>query len=197
MNDNRKLAVLFVRLGGLLLRYRQRTATHGGMNFFRGQGRVLAVLKIKPTVSQKELGYLLDMSKQALAGLLKKLEEKGYIARTQSDKDRRSYDISLTDAGRRAIPDESTGTDCGWEIEEIFDCLNSEERQDLTGYLERIIGVLRERVGEDRDGDYAEFCRERFFARHMGDRPGRRGGFGRRDFDPREFGRREDNDDEY
>lgn len=32
-----------------------------------GQGRVLAILKLKPEISQRDLSYLLDMSKQSLA----------------------------------------------------------------------------------------------------------------------------------
>ena len=48
-------------------------------NPYRGQGRVLAILKMKPEISQKELTYLLNMSKQSLAELLAKLERSGYI----------------------------------------------------------------------------------------------------------------------
>ena len=75
-----------MRLEGLLHRHmavgRQRTF----MNPHRGQGRVLSILKLKPEITQKELTYLLDMSKQALGELLKKLENCGYITRTPSRK---------------------------------------------------------------------------------------------------------------
>ena len=49
-------------------------------NPLRGQGRVLAILKMKPEISQRELTYLLNMSKQSLAELLAKLEMSGHIA---------------------------------------------------------------------------------------------------------------------
>ena len=42
-------------------------------NPHRGQGRVLAILKLKPVISQKELTYLLNMSKQSVAELITKL----------------------------------------------------------------------------------------------------------------------------
>ena len=41
----------------------------------RGQGRVLAILKMQPEISQKELLYLLDMRPQSLGELLSKLEK--------------------------------------------------------------------------------------------------------------------------
>jgi DNA-binding MarR family transcriptional regulator len=56
----------------------QKFAQSGGFhNPHRGQGRVLAALKIKPEISQKELTYLLNMSRQSLAELLSKLEKNG------------------------------------------------------------------------------------------------------------------------
>ncbi len=45
-------------------------------NFLRGQGRILAVLKIKADISQKELTHLLAIRPQSLGELLVKLEKK-------------------------------------------------------------------------------------------------------------------------
>ena len=47
----------------------------------RGQGRVLAWLKMQPEISRKELAYLLDMRAQSLGELLAKLERIAYIER--------------------------------------------------------------------------------------------------------------------
>ena len=71
-------------------------------NPYRGQGRVLAALKGKPEISQKELTGLLDMSKQSLAELLAKLEKSGFIAREPSEDDKRSVTIRLLEKGKKA-----------------------------------------------------------------------------------------------
>ena len=156
------------------------------MNPHRGQGRILAILKLQPEIGQKELGYLLDMSKQALAELLGKLEKNGYITRTQSERDRRSYIVKLTDSGREALPDTNAPDAEIGEADAAFDCLNEEEQRNLTDYLSRIISTLEEKFNDsgEEDDDYADFYRERFFARHGFGGYSAPGSFGRR------FGRR-------
>jgi DNA-binding MarR family transcriptional regulator len=141
-----------------------QTHVKEGLTPYSGQGRVLAILKMQPEIIQKELGYLLDISKQALSELLDKLEKNGYITRTQSEKDRRSFVIKLTDTGHQAIPKENNPTDNNY-LEEIFDNLNPEEQTNLTKYIEKIITTLEKKVNTDED-TFAEFFRERFFAKH-------------------------------
>ena len=73
-----------------------RTSFHSFMgagkahNPHRGQGRVLAILKMKPEISQRDLTYLLGMSKQSIAQLLDKLEKSGYITREPSEEDKKA-----------------------------------------------------------------------------------------------------------
>ena len=165
MDEQRKqLVVQFMRLSGFFLRYNMQKPRNKGVNPYKGQGRILAILKMQPEIVQKELGYLLDISKQALAELLNKLEKKGYITRTKSKKDRRSYVIKLTDAGREAMPEKSDERDND-NIEEIFDCLSDEEQNNLINYMERIIGTIEEKIWDDEDS-YASFFRKRFFSKH-------------------------------
>lgn len=168
MNEKRKqLATQFMRLAhlyGMLLRDQVQTHVNKGINPHKGQGRVLAILKMQPEIVQKELGYLLDIRKQALAQILNKLEKKEYITREQSEKDRRSFVIKLTDAGREAIPEKNYEIDHEY-IEEFFDCLNEKEQANFLDYIERIIIAIEEEMDED---EYATFFRERFFARHGG-----------------------------
>lgn len=117
-------------------------------NPHRGQGRVLALLKMQPEISQKELTYLLDMRNQSLSELLSKLEKAGYITRSQSETDRRVVDLKLTDAGREAasqLEQQKEG------IDQIFECLNEEEQKNLSDYLERLIAELEKQSGE---GDF-------------------------------------------
>ena len=87
------------RMGMLIHRYYDALAhQHGAAGDpLRGQGRVLALLKAKPTTTQRELSFLLDMRQQSLSELLAKLEEKGFVERVTSKDDRRTNVIRLAD----------------------------------------------------------------------------------------------------
>lgn len=113
-----------------------------------GQGRVLALLAMNPEISQRELTFLLGLSRQALAELLAKLEGKGFVERSQSDADRRVVLVKLTDAGREAAQkiDERMQ-----EPSHMLDALTDEEAANLADYLERIITPLEERIAERRE----------------------------------------------
>ena len=122
--------------------FMHRTSFHGfrgrgrGHNLHRGQGRLLAMLKIKPEISQKELSYLLDMSKQSLAELLTKLEKNAYVTREPSEDDRRVLMVKLTEEGEKAAGMIEKNIS---DTSQILDCLNDEELQNFNIYLSRII----------------------------------------------------------
>lgn len=110
-------------------------------NPHRGQGRVLAILKMKPEISQRDLTYLLGMSKQSIAQLLNKLEKSGYITRETSEEDKRISIIKLTEEGMKVTAD---GVDETPETAKILDCLNDEELAAFSDYLGRIINRYEE-----------------------------------------------------
>lgn len=115
-------------------------------NPHRGQGRVLAILKMKPEISQRELSYLLNMSKQSLAELLAKLERSGYITREQSEEDKRVMTIRLTEDGAKAADDVDDDT---LETSTVLDCLNDEELAAFSEYLGRVIKRYEEQFPEE------------------------------------------------
>lgn len=116
-------------------------------NPYRGQGKVLSVLKRKPEISQKELTELLDMSKQSLAELLGKMEKSGYISREPSEKDKRSVVIRLLPEGQRAVEEMDGNT---LEVMRIFDCLEQEELERFSESLTKVIRKCTEYFpGED------------------------------------------------
>lgn len=123
-------------------------------NPYRGQGRVLAALIAEPEISQKDLTKQLGMSKQSLAELLGKLEKSGLICRTPSEKDKRSVIVRLLPAGREAACELGDFT-C--DVEYIFECLNAEEQEQFSGYLERIM----DRCAESFPGESVQERRER------------------------------------
>ena len=148
MNDMYKeLYEKLSRLQWLLQRQHLRShAEYGPMGDpTRGQGRVLAALKMKPEISMRDLSYLLAIRHQSLNELLNKLEKSGYITRTPSETDKRSVMIRLTEKGKN---EQYMDMDVG-----IFNCLNEEERVAFGEYLDRVIAALEERVGDEPDAE--------------------------------------------
>ncbi|SHN53535.1 MarR family winged helix-turn-helix transcriptional regulator [Desulfitobacterium chlororespirans] len=144
---NFDLIMQLTRVEWLLHRYHQQNH----MNFGpmgdprRGQGRVLAILKMQPEISQKELSYLLDMRPQSLGELLSKLEKNEYITRTPSESDRRVMNVRLTKKGI-----EATESAEEFSFDHLFGCLSGEEQKSLSGYLDRIIATLEAELGDEQ-----------------------------------------------
>ena len=131
-------------------------------NPHRGQGRVLAILKLKPVISQKELTYLLNMSKQSVAELVIKLEKSGYITRETSEDDKRVMTIRLTEEGVKAA-DNTDDSEPG--NLKILDCLNDDELSVFSEYLGRIIRQYEDRF-PDEDFEERRKYMENFMLAH-------------------------------
>lgn len=141
-----------------------------GMDATRGQGRVLALLALKPEMSQKDLTFLLGMRQQSATELLAKLEEKGFIERTRDEADKRKVVVKLTKEGEAEAAKAKDEPK-----EQYLDCLTNEEKTTLSGYLERIIERLEEEVGEENPeewGDRREAMEEMFGGKLPPDFPG-------------------------
>jgi DNA-binding MarR family transcriptional regulator len=117
---------------------------------YQGQGRILSLLKLKPEISQRELGHILNIRSQSLGELLAKLERSGYITRTPSEVDRRGMDIRLTESGK-AVSEQEVESE---HQESFLDCLNEEEQTALSDYLERLIKNLEEKQAEGGSGHF-------------------------------------------
>lgn len=107
----------------------------------RGQGRVLAMLKLKPEIGTRDLAYLLGIRQQSLNETLNKLERSGYVERRPSEHDRRVLIVYLTEKGKDARPPENDYSD-------IFGCLTGKELEDFGAYLDRVIAALETRVAK-------------------------------------------------
>ncbi|MGC7871856.1 MarR family winged helix-turn-helix transcriptional regulator [Desulfosporosinus sp. SYSU MS00001] len=151
-NNDLDLFDQFVRLEWLLHRYHQHNHRHHGPmgDSHRGQGRVLALLKLKPEISQKELSDILDIRSQSLGELLAKLERSGFITRTPSQTDRRVMEVRLTETGKTVSDQNEQQKD----TESLFSCLNQEEQSALSDYLSRIIDNLEQQFGNIEPGPH-------------------------------------------
>ncbi len=139
--ENRDLTELFIKAHRMMHRYHLLHLRQDalGADPRHGQGRILALLKKAPDISQKELSFLLDIRQQSLGELLRKLEQNGYITREPSEADKRAMMVHLTDKGRSAPLHSS-------DFSPVFSCLEPEERAALANYLERISDRLTEEL---------------------------------------------------
>lgn len=138
----------------------------------RGQGRVLAMLKIQPEISTKDLSYLLGIRIPSLNELLNKLEKGDYIVRKPSEADKRVMIIHLTEKGKATQQIENDYSD-------IFSCLNEDELAVFEEHLGRVIAALEEQVGNEPSGRF----RHPHGRRHGRGCGYRHGGHGRAPFD--------------
>ncbi|MBR1828833.1 MAG: MarR family transcriptional regulator [Atopobiaceae bacterium] len=151
--DQMSLAFKVGRMGRLMHRFNMVNAhRHGAIGDpTRGQGRVLALLAVKPKTTQRELSYLLDMRQQSLSELLAKLEEKGYITREKSEEDGRVTVVELTEEGRAAAPSPEDMS----QRPDGLECLDDEERTELETLVDKVTSSLEEKLVALGDDPYA------------------------------------------
>ena len=111
-----------------------------------GQGRVLALLKMKDGLSTKELSCLLNMRTSSLNEILAKLERAGLIERRQSEEDGRVMLTFLTPKGRAAQQSSSVEDS---PFDGLFVGFSNEELETLEGLLNRIIVNVQAMMSPD------------------------------------------------
>lgn len=164
-NDRRGEAAERLMYVALLQLHRQRRgpAEAPWRDPTQGQGRVLALLKMKPEITQRELTFLMGMSRQSLAELLAKLERQGLVEREPSTEDRRVVVVRLTEAGQAA---EQEAAQVSADPDVLLDALDDGEVAALSEYLARIIERTEREVAdevEERREAFEELWRSRGF----------------------------------
>lgn len=139
----------FITLSRLLMYRHHHKKGNPVHSPYRGQGRVLALLKLEPKMSQKKLSFLLGIRPQSMGELLAKLEQNGDILRTPSKEDKRALDIELTEKGMQAANENETLLEAEQKSEDIFSCLAVEEQSVMLTYMERLIAELKKEMPED------------------------------------------------
>ena len=103
---------------------------------FRGQGRILILLREKGRVSQRELTGLLELRAATLSEQLENMEKSGVIRREVSVSDRRNLDILLTPGGEKAAVE--AAQERQRMADELFGILSREEKEGLYPLLEKL-----------------------------------------------------------
>ncbi|MEV6762575.1 MarR family transcriptional regulator [Streptomyces sp. NPDC051105] len=100
------------------------------------QTRLLGILRDRePTMNQ--LGRHLGLDKSSITGLVDRAQRRGLVTRTASTVDRRSFQVSITDAGRQLV--EQIAAQFAERIERCAEPLSEADRTRLSRMATRIV----------------------------------------------------------
>lgn len=100
------------------------------------QTRMLGILRDRePTMNQ--LGRHLGLDKSSITGLVDRAQRRGLVTRTASAVDRRSFQVSITDAGRQLV--EQVAAQFAEQIERRVEPLPETDRKRLSRMATRIV----------------------------------------------------------
>lgn len=100
------------------------------------QKRILTVLLETGPITQRELTQRLDIQPGSASEVIAKLENAGLVARRESEADRRTADITLTEEGKKQ-GEEAKAQRAG-RHGEMFSMLSEEEKAQLLALLEKV-----------------------------------------------------------
>lgn len=134
-----------------------RDLGHGLRALSEGRGsqkRILIMLLETGPITQRELTQRLGIQPGSASEVIAKLENAGLVTRTESEADRRTVDITLTEEGRKQA--EEAKTQRASRHGEMFAALSEEEKARLLSLLEKLNSDWERRFadkwGEPRHG---------------------------------------------
>lgn len=113
------------------------------------QSRILIILLEKENITQQELTEHLGIKPGSASEVIAKLEKSGLIKRTKSILDRRTANISLTEAGRALAEDAKRQREI--RREEMFSALSENEKSALLSLLEKINSDWEKRYSAENE----------------------------------------------
>lgn len=120
------------------------------------QKRILIILKEVGSITQSELTQRLGIQPGSASEVIGKLEASGFITRTPSETDRRTTDVQLTEAGKKAAVEASEQRQ--ERHNQMFACLSDQEKDTLLSLLEKVNAAwdqqYRENGMEQRKSDH-------------------------------------------
>ena len=131
------------KLGMLLHELNHMGRFFGGRG---GQRRILHILAEEGEMTQSELTERLGIRPGSASEVIGKLERAGWIIRTESEEDRRTANVSITESGRQQL-EAGEG-----KRPEMFTALSDDEKEQLVSLLEKLRGDWRGRIMEAHEG---------------------------------------------
>lgn len=126
-----------------LIRHLECDLAAGGFDINFSQYRVLRMLAQHGALSPTEISRCCGHDAGALTRMLERLQQKGYLLRTQRADDKRAVSVSLTEAGR-AVWREIQACGLALSTDTLAD-LSADEQRQLFDFLTRIRDTLDQR----------------------------------------------------
>lgn len=103
---------------------------------FRGQGRILVLLKERGMMTQRELTQRLQRRSATLSEQLENMEKMGWIQRSKCASDKRNLEIKLTQLGLEMAREAEKERE--EEADILFGVLENEEKEKLYAILTKL-----------------------------------------------------------
>ncbi|MEV0712843.1 MarR family winged helix-turn-helix transcriptional regulator [Nocardia aurea] len=130
-----RLDIALCRASAAVARAGEIHATAQG--FGVGQHLVLKMLTAVGACSQQRLSEELRIDRSVMVGVCDDLEKSGYVRRERNPNDRRSYAVTVTEAGRERLRAAETAVPS--YLDETFAALTAAEREQLTALLAKLL----------------------------------------------------------
>ncbi len=135
-------------MAGHLIRRLHQISSHvfakrtqeAGFDLTSVQFAAMDAISRHPGIDQAGVASLIAYDRATIGGVIDRLEQKGYVSRSVSSRDRRAREISLTKLGEEVFSTLQVGVS---QLQsEILDCLDNDERAVF-------IDLLRKAVNDD------------------------------------------------
>lgn len=103
----------------------------------RGQGRLLILLSLYGTLTQRELSELTGRRSATLSEQLDGMEKSGLICRHKNEQDKRNVDVVLTEKGKAAVMEAIRNRQS--YADKLFDDLPQPQKQQLVDLLNALL----------------------------------------------------------
>jgi DNA-binding MarR family transcriptional regulator len=101
---------------------------------------IMRVLKDEGTLHPSKIGEKLIIAKAHMTHLIDKLVEVGYVKREMGASDRRTFNITITDAGRRVLDEQDSMVINA--VKEVMSELSEKELESLASSLRSLRDIL-------------------------------------------------------
>ncbi|MCM1132347.1 MAG: MarR family transcriptional regulator [Ruminococcus flavefaciens] len=147
MIENKQLVEMIENIHLLRHFFIRRISEKSSIHF--GQVAIMKTIEQNEHCTQATIAECLGVSPASVATSTKRLQKAGLITKTVDEDNQRCKRLSLTDKGRSEITGFIKIFDDYDKL--IFKDFSEEEKNVLMGFLERIVGEMREIEGIDSD----------------------------------------------
>lgn len=119
----------------------------------RGQGRLLILLSLYGTLTQRELIELTGRRSATLSEQLDGMEKSGLIYRHKNEQDKRNVDVGLTEKGKMAVIEAVKSRQA--YADKLFDDLPQKQKRQLADLLDALLHAWEIPINE-KEYQYTE-----------------------------------------